>query len=384
MASVRMFKYDIDNFGSIKPETRQRVYDEELSLFVEGVDRAATTSFTLNRDKNGNLIYFNQGEWQPYVTTLLTGLDVAEKEAQADPRRKFLARKAHEDLQVGVKLNELKPGEQLVWYSAYPKNEENMFGKKFLRERGFLTEREAGFIYLATANQDDSLTLESQIVDKSDEDGFSKVMEQIEYYDEVDIDVLTNLYDSVLFEKTGTFHFAGKKYGHKGENAWQEIQKHRDIIETHLNKLEIFAKMGGASHVLEPMLKQHTYGVWATFKARLNQQPATSGDNVIYYEQPRYANVEQEIYANLINFASRGEQMVGCGGSISIDTLMSADSKDVFDSMFGQSKTRESYSFNKNMYCVVCQAPPKKNESKKMCGPCGLCRSCDINAGGSG
>ena len=42
------------------------------------------------------------------------------------------------------------------------------------------------------------------------------------------------------------------------------------------------------------------------------------------------------------------------------------------------------YSFDKKMYCVVCQAPPKKNETRKPCGPCGICRTCDKKLGGKG
>jgi hypothetical protein len=42
-----------------------------------------------------------------------------------------------------------------------------------------------------------------------------------------------------------------------------------------------------------------------------------------------------------------------------------------------QSKSGENYKFNKKAYCVVCQAPPKKGEAKKWCGPCSICRPCD-------
>jgi hypothetical protein len=44
----------------------------------------------------------------------------------------------------------------------------------------------------------------------------------------------------------------------------------------------------------------------------------------------------------------------------------------------------KKYKFDKKMFCVVCQEPPKKGEEMKECGPCGLCRTCDKKAGGQG
>ena len=62
------------------------------------------------------------------------------------------------------------------------------------------------------------------------------------------------------------------------------------------------------------------------------------------------------------------------------ESLAALDGRATFDSIFGKDKknTGETkYSFDKEMFCVVCQAPPKKEEKKKMCGPCGICKGCD-------
>lgn len=42
-----------------------------------------------------------------------------------------------------------------------------------------------------------------------------------------------------------------------------------------------------------------------------------------------------------------------------------------------KTNSETSYKFDKKMYCVVCQPKPKRDESKKRCGPCGICRRCD-------
>jgi hypothetical protein len=72
-----------------------------------------------------------------------------------------------------------------------------------------------------------------------------------------------------------------------------------------------------------------------------------------------------------------GRPYSGCGITIGApETPTSADQ--LQDAGYGNRTSEESkYGFDKKMHCVVCQSPPKKGETKKMCGPCGICRSCD-------
>jgi hypothetical protein len=43
-----------------------------------------------------------------------------------------------------------------------------------------------------------------------------------------------------------------------------------------------------------------------------------------------------------------------------------------------QTDETTEYAFSKRMFCVKCQKPPKKAAVKKLCGPCGICKSCDL------
>lgn len=88
MASVRRFSDDIRAHGTIFPETRQQVLDEELSYLSEGMDRAVTTRFVMKR-MDGDLVYFYDREWRPYTGLLISGLEVANEEAHRDYRKKF-------------------------------------------------------------------------------------------------------------------------------------------------------------------------------------------------------------------------------------------------------------------------------------------------------
>lgn len=47
------------------------------------------------------------------------------------------------------------------------------------------------------------------------------------------------------------------------------------------------------------------------------------------------------------------------------------------DGTGNKSDEKTEYKFDKEMYCLRCQAPPKEGAQKKMCGPCGYCRDCD-------
>ena len=97
LASVNMMRFDIEHYGLIQGETRNRIKDEELSYLTEGVGRAARTTFILQR-QNEDIVYFKNGEWRPYIGMLLTGQTVAHSEAEADPRRQFLAADADEEV----------------------------------------------------------------------------------------------------------------------------------------------------------------------------------------------------------------------------------------------------------------------------------------------
>ena len=96
LSSVNQFRYDLENFGEIKAETREQVINEELSLICEGIDRSSRSSFVLKR-LEGQLVYFNDGTWRPYQLLLEDGLAVAKAEKEIDPRKKILVDLRNQD-----------------------------------------------------------------------------------------------------------------------------------------------------------------------------------------------------------------------------------------------------------------------------------------------
>lgn len=101
--------------------------------------------------------------------------------------------------------------------------------------------------------------------------------------------------------------------------------------------------------------------------------------NVAYDQNSLWAEIEQASY----RAASAGEVFSGCGASAHAEQS-SAEAQLEQAGYGNKSDEATTYSFNKKMHCVVCQAPPKNGEPKKLCGPCGICRSCDHKLGGKG
>lgn len=347
LASVDMYRFDLERFGQILPETRQRVCDEELSFLAEGVDRQARTPFVLRRDDD-RLQYFDKGEWRPYQNMLWTGLMVAEQEAAEDPRLGFLAERAFADRQHGSSMETLKPGEKYAWHAAYPKREEALYGKRFMQARGFQTDREMGFLYLATGLEDGSVLLESQTVDRSDEEAFAAAMSMSDH-PEVGLDEMTRAYDDVLEAKLGGEFHAGRRDVEIQENVWQTIQNQRDLISYFLDGIEDIAQQPLPRSLLEAKAKKHTYGVWAAFKKRIDRQhvfvPEPSQGAII--NPCVYHQVAQEVQLAFHDFARQGKVLIGCGGAISMlsgeQIILDASPEDVFSAIFGNKVEQDNY-----------------------------------------
>jgi hypothetical protein len=130
VASVDMYRFDLQVHKRILPETRQRVRDEELTYITEGMNRSLHTSFTL-RELDNELVFFDRGQWRPYIGMLVRGLQVAQQEALLDPRKTFQAENAARDLMIGYKLQSLGVNEKLSWDARYPKKKNYSTGLIF-------------------------------------------------------------------------------------------------------------------------------------------------------------------------------------------------------------------------------------------------------------
>ena len=346
LASANLLRYDLEKLGAIQPETRERVCDEELSYLVEGIDKASRTRFVLQR-RGEDIVYFDEGGWKSYKSLLYTGLSIARNEAAADPRREFLVKAATDDLINGNVMCGLQPGEQHVWFSSYEHEIENQYGTQFMQKCGRQSDRQMGFVYRATCQEDGSILLESQTLDRSDEDAFAAADEAARENPDINVDELVDVYDGVIYEKRGIECYAGRAEAEREENAWDEIHKHRDLIEYHLNTLETLATSPLTGAAFTNAVKRHTYGVWAAFKKRIEgkaQSHTSPNHSYVSHQldQHLHTMLEQETQEAFQDFAKRGVVMVGCGGGFSMVTgeqsVMGANGEDIHSSIFGGDK----------------------------------------------
>lgn len=364
LASVRMAQFDMITSGKVLPETLQRIYDEELSYIAEAIDRPISTEFTLQK-VNNDLVYFDKGEWRPYVGTLINGSRVANQEAQNDYRKSFLLERAQADLLIGYKMCALKSGEQLAWFSDYPYEQEKQYGKDFLRSQGFQPERRMGFLYLATGNLDGSVTLQSQSVDNADPEAFDTAMQS-----NGSMRIMLQNYDRVVEAKLGREVYAGWAGGGR-YNAWTEIQKHNDLLGFYFDSLLSLAKSNLPEQEMIQAKQKLTYGVWGALKKRLcaDAVPQVLHNGV----QPNNnVFVYNEVEAAFRQLNAEGVVMAGCGGAIAFgrdNTMQSA-----FETIFsGGEKGSEAWAW-KNGVCRVEKCPSRPKTTQV--GPCSICKRC--------
>lgn len=149
--------------------------------------------------------------------------------------------------------------------------------------------------------------------------------------------------------------------------SWQERRELEKLVNGDSTAEDQVAAMS-------TVITAQRYGIWQAMnklagKATTDQLPYPVMDSGI--GQALYnLRLIDEIYANTNEAAAEFKTQPGCAGGTS---FLQQNEADVKSSIFN----KEKYSFNKKMFCVVCQAPPKHSEKPKWCGPCGICRTCD-------
>jgi len=330
LASVDLIRYDLDNHDQILPETWERVYDEELTYIAEGINQRLFTEFRLKR-VDDELVYFHNGQWRPYLSSLVNAVSVYQLESIDDPRKKFMLDRAVDDLRIGYQLADLSPSQKLRWNSNFPDNELTLFGSRFIGSLGFQVERRMGFLYEAETDDEGYLTLKSYSVDNSDDDAFNAAMESED---------MVEGYDSKMSQKHGGSFMAGRRPGENlsEENAWDTVRAHKDLIEDFFMKeIERLALSDLPREQLEKAKKRLTYGVWGALRKRLEEGAVISDG---FLEQSGgYSLVGNEVRSAYQEMSSRGEVLFGCGGSITgEEAILHASPNEVFDSIFGGNK----------------------------------------------
>lgn len=348
LASIKLFSHDLQNYGRILSETLTRVYDEELTFAAEAINRPIDTEFTLEV-RNGEFVYFHKGVWCPYRALLSKGLMAALLAAQKDPRKRFEVERAKSDMDIGMRLFRLAPGEHLCWDSPFPREACRLYDADFVAAQGYDPARRLGFLYDAEKLPSGNVKLTTRSVDGDDEEALAAARAAAERG--ADIDTRRVVYDSAMMEKNGGYYYAGQRIDTKGipENAWALVKNHSDLFDHYINKLKALAAVYDPNPAkragFERQKKILMYGTLAAFKRRLDRLVPASpvgGFSI--------AQIEAEKRVAYAAAVAEAQVFFGCGGALSAtdaeDAMLEADPTRVRDMIFGKE--------SKVMRCVNC------------------------------
>lgn len=179
-------------------------------------------------------------------------------------------------------------------------------------------------------------------------------------------DKLTAVYDHRLTDLYGGQWSAGRRDINR-LNTYDFVREQHDIVQFALRQ----KKLG----------KLAVYQVAASLQERFERNVAIEPQRIIARDTGLFANLQVEMWQAAGRAQRIGKVFSACGMSIGASGP-SGVTEQLTEAGYGnKSDESTSYSFSKRMYCVVCQAPPSKEDvakkNMKLCGPCGICKGCD-------
>lgn len=329
--------------------TYEQVKNEQLSYLVEGIDKSSCTEFVFQRQAE-DLVYFDDGNWRTHREMLELGLAAAQHEAIIDPRRSFLVDWATNDLDQYQKNLKLSPGEKRVWASPYPLEVEMAYGKDFMCQCGLNPDRRLGFIYLASCNEEYSVSLTTQSIDLSDKDALKSAIDIFDSNPNLGMENIVEEYDRVLAEKFGRRFYAGRNESNKNQNAWEELldPANGDIVNYLMEGLERLARSNVPVNELNDRVERHIIGVWALYKKRLNRESLTHDPKpTSQFISIHKISLAVEVMNAYKESAIKGEILSGCGGS-----MRAKDASSVLEAIFGRGSPKTE--LLKCVHCPLC------------------------------
>ena len=358
-------------------DRNHRLYDDTTTWLAEALDGNMRTSFEFKF--YGNELYGQDGGALGPIFT-----DSLESAKNLSANLSFELRRRKHEMDEYLEMIQMMNGfdfNTMVVVSDFPDelmNETTDVG-------GYNCQRKQTMLRVISKNEDGGLTMQTQSLDRSERHALESIYlqfghqaspgellgQRIHLMLDPDaqknlLDGLVEVYDHSLYLRYGGEWQAGRQKS-KFINTYDFVLQQQDLIKYYSERADYFGDN-------QPVL----YGVVATIKRRYEAMGLV-GESIITpnieFNKASEYNLNYEIALSVQQSIMSGEDFNGCGLTIS----MSDDTaSQLGEAGYGsKTETNQTYQFNKKMHCVVCQAPPKEGELKKMCGPCGICRSCD-------
>jgi hypothetical protein len=205
------------------------------------------------------------------------------------------------------------------------------------------------------------------------------------------VDSLRGIYDNSLTKQRGGSWHAGiaTANGRKVEDTYEFAKKQGDLVDWFVSE-----KVADSAKA-ESLRFSFAATMSARYERDVENLPSSSQQEQYTYVQSTGGahRVPQTLAAEMqtatLDAMYAGKTFSGCGTSAKADAGLSLAEQQLRELGFGNLTTgdeddEESYEFDYEMFCEGCQAPPKKGEKMKKCGPCGFCSECDKSLGGKG
>lgn len=360
----------------------QRFYNDTTTWLAEVLPGNMRTEFEYRFD--GHELYAQDGgKLGPIFKTAIEDAEVlADKNPNLlfELRRRVIELEEYDDM---LKMAEGRLPNTMIVVSDFPA--ELMDANEDVG--GYNTNRKQAMLRVISLGSSGSIKICSQSLDRSDRQALEAIYESLgysaeagellgqrmfmkvsDYEQEFMPDLLTRAYDKSLSDRLGGEWSAGRQKTNEA-NVYDFVLRQTDLLAAYTG--ERFMKPDEGQAML--------YGLAAAMEERLKR--STSEIPNIHQYMPAVTATKEAVYAAAREIfeagsgaALEGKTYSGCGLSIGAG----GTATELGESGYGNKSSEETkYSFDKLMHCVVCQAPPKDNEGKKMCGPCGICKGCD-------
>lgn len=385
------------------PENHERLLDECASDGAELLDAPMITRYQF-KIVNGKTV---DKENEPLTNMWSRGTTVKQKRALQDSRYWLDYERAKHEENEQIEFDEqIIPSfvyNTQVTFTPYPQDMENAHGRRFIETNTYYKpDRKFGLIRILYQTSPDTVELVSISVENSHylvalaavanslghkmPEGLSptdwlgqhiKTYVSPEQRFEFEGQLIAAYDHSLSAELGGNFYQGRPKEA--SIEAYAFVLANQDLLGVYMKEMSEVA----ASGLEGSQLLRAVRGIRRPYLIALHRRHQQGKDIPIVvrqYNQNSHSAVRIEM-----NDASRWavkNKFVPKGACTVLDNEQDADesllsmSENEFKQML-LSETDKRYEFDQEMYCVVCQAPPKPEDKKKKCGPCGICQPCD-------
>lgn len=359
---------------------RQRHYDDTTTWLAEVLEGSMRTSFEYTFD--GHELFGRDGGALGII--FKDSVKDAELIAAKNPNLAFELRRRKIEKSEYADMVAMAKGElpnTMVVVSDFPP--ELMGVTQDIG--GYNTRRKQTMLRVISRSEDGTITMRSQSLDRSNRKALEAIYGCFELVPRAGellgqrihmdlpsedrtylIDLLTGIYDNSLISQYGGGWYGGRTPAEMA-NTYDFVRSQGDLIDAFVAE-----KLNNPSQA-----ESLRYGLAAAMEARFTNRLVRSVVGLAQQVFPHRPVPLHEMEQAGREARARGKTFSACGLTEDGQEGLSTEGQLAEAGLGNKTTTETSYKFDKFMYCRECQPAPKKEDKKRLCGPCGICKPCD-------